>query len=70
MIGLSGSQPSLAERYISTGSLYLCSAVILPLGLPPTDSYWAADPLPWTQKRLWAGGEDVEANKSFDGDAA
>jgi hypothetical protein len=40
-IGLAGHQPGLGETYISTGSLYLCSAVFLPLGLPPADPFWS-----------------------------
>ena len=39
-IGFCGHQPSLAESYISTGSLCLCSAAPLPLGLPPADAFW------------------------------
>ena len=33
--GVYGHQPELAEEYINLGSLYLCSAVFLPLGLSP-----------------------------------
>lgn len=33
-VGFCGHQPEIAESYISTGSLYLCSAAWLPLGLP------------------------------------
>ena len=54
-IGLAGHQPSLGENYISTGSLYLCSAVWLPLGLPPADPFWSDPAADWTQKRVWAG---------------
>lgn len=54
-IGLAGHQPSLGENYISTGSLYLCSAVWLPLGLPPTDPFWSDPAADWTQKKVWAG---------------
>ena len=54
-IGFCGHQPTLAERYISTGSLYLCTAAMLPLGLPPTDAFWSAPPAPWTSQRLWSG---------------
>ena len=32
-VGLGGHQPGIAEAYISTGSLYLCTAAFLPLGL-------------------------------------
>jgi len=54
-IGLAGHQPSLAESYISTGSLYLCSAAWLPLGLPVADPFWSDTASDWTQKRVWAG---------------
>jgi hypothetical protein len=54
-IGLHGHQPSLAERYISTGSLYLCSAVLLPLGLPESDPFWSAPDEDWTAKKMWDG---------------
>lgn len=54
-IGVSGHQPSLGERYISTGSLYLCSAALLPLGLPPTDPFWAASPQKTTWEKIWSG---------------
>jgi hypothetical protein len=54
-IGFCGHQPSLAEGYISTGSLYLCSAALLPLGLPPTDVFWNGPASRWTSQRLWAG---------------
>ena len=55
-IGVAGHQPSLAETYISTGSLYLCSAAWLPLGLPPAHPFWSAPNADWTQKRVWSGG--------------
>jgi hypothetical protein len=54
-IGLGGHQPGLGERYISTGSLYLCAFAFLPLGLAPTDPFWADPPRAWTGKRAWAG---------------
>ncbi|MGB6431726.1 MAG: DUF2264 domain-containing protein [Candidatus Acidiferrales bacterium] len=54
-IGFCGHQPTLAESYISTGSLYLCSAALLPLGLPPSDEFWSAPPAPWTSQLLWSG---------------
>ena len=57
-LGVCGHQPDMAEFYISTGSLYLCSAVFLPLGLPESHPFWADADCPWTAKRLW-GGENV-----------
>jgi hypothetical protein len=62
--GFAGHQPSLAERYICRGSLYLCCAVFLPLGLPPTDPFWAAPAEAWTGKRAWAG-EDLKADHAL-----
>ena len=56
-IGLAGHQPGLGEEYISTGSLYLCSAAWLPLGLPPSHAFWSAATEPWTQKKVWAGAD-------------
>jgi hypothetical protein len=54
-IGFSGHQPALAEGYISTGSLYLCSVGLLPLGLPPDDAFWKNPPARWTSQRVWSG---------------
>ncbi|MEX2607192.1 MAG: DUF2264 domain-containing protein [Kiritimatiellia bacterium] len=54
-IGLCGSQPEVGETYISTGSLYLCSVGLLPLGLPQEDSFWSDPPLPWTSVKAWSG---------------
>lgn len=54
-IGFAGHQPSIGEPYISTGSLYLCSAAWLPLGLPATDEFWSAPAQRWTQQKAWAG---------------
>jgi hypothetical protein len=56
-IGLAGHQPGLGEGYISTGSLYLASLVLLPLGLPPDHPFWADPAVPWTAQRAWSGGE-------------
>ncbi|MEO6910988.1 MAG: DUF2264 domain-containing protein [Edaphobacter sp.] len=65
-IGLAGHQPSLGEAYISTGSLYLASAVWLPLGLPPSDAFWSAAAAKWTQQAAWSG-EDIPADHAQDG---
>jgi hypothetical protein len=56
--GVSGNQPDLADYYITTGSLYLCTNIFLPLGLPETDEFWAAPERPWTSKKVW-GGQDA-----------
>ena len=54
-IGLAGHQPGVGERYISTGSLYLCATAFLPLGLPPDDPFWAQPAQPWTARLAWSG---------------
>ena len=54
-IGLAGAQPGLGETYISTGSLYLCSVALLPLGLPATDEFWIGAPVKTTWEKVWAG---------------
>jgi hypothetical protein len=54
-IGVAGHQPGIGEPYICTGSLYLCAAVLLPLGLPASDEFWAAPPQLWTSMRAWSG---------------
>jgi hypothetical protein len=57
-IGFCGHQPHLGESYISTGSLYLCSVALLPLGLKPSDPYWDSPAEEWTSRRIW-GGQDT-----------
>ena len=54
-IGLCGHQPEIGETYISTGSLYLCSVALLPLGLPASDEFWSAPAEPWTSAKAWSG---------------
>ena len=54
-IGFCGHQPTLAEPYISTGSLYLCATALLPLGLPPEDPLWNSPDAPWTSQQIWSG---------------
>ncbi|MDX8044614.1 DUF2264 domain-containing protein [Gracilibacillus sp. S3-1-1] len=53
-IGLCGHQPDIGEFYISTGSLYLCATVFLPLGLSAEDPFWQGEE-DWTTKKVWAG---------------
>jgi hypothetical protein len=56
-LGAVGPQPALREAYNSTGSLYVCLTGLVHLGLPATDPFWLAPPAPWTQLRLWSGGD-------------
>jgi hypothetical protein len=54
-VGFCGHQPGVGERYISTGSLYLCAVGLLPLGLPASDAFWTDPPRAWTAQRAWSG---------------
>lgn len=63
-IGFAGHQPSMGETYISTGSLYLCAAAWLPLGLPASDVFWSGAAKPWTEVKVW-GGEDVKTDHAL-----
>ncbi|WP_448699325.1 DUF2264 domain-containing protein [Mucilaginibacter sp. AW1-3] len=54
-LGVYGHQPLLADIYVSTGSLYICSNILLPLGLPESDEFWAAPDEDWSSKKIWAG---------------
>ena len=64
-IGLYGVQPALGEFYITTGSLYLCADVFLPLGLPATDEFWSAPAAPWTSVKVWSG-QNIPADHAMD----
>ncbi len=64
-IGVCGEQPAMGEGYISTGSLYLCCAVFLPLGLNESDEFWSAPDAPWTAVRMWRG-ENVACEHALD----
>ena len=63
-IGFCGHQPAIGEGYISTGSLYLCSVGLLPLGLPADDPFWADAPADWTAKKIWSG-QDFHADHAI-----
>ena len=64
-IGVCGPQSEMGEDYISTGSLYLCLAVFLPLGLQESHPFWSGPDTPWTQKRIWQGDPSVRADHSL-----
>lgn len=63
-VGFAGYQPHIGESYISTGSLYLCSAVFVALGLPEEDAFWSSPAADWTCKKGWAG-IDLNADKAL-----
>ncbi|MCR4916398.1 MAG: DUF2264 domain-containing protein [Prevotella sp.] len=63
-IGYTGSQIRMSEDYINTGSLYLCTAAFLPLGLPADDPFWLSPARPWTALKAW-NGQDVGADHAI-----
>ena len=63
-VGAVGHQPSIRESYIATGSLYLCLAGLVHLGLPADDPLWTSPGASWTQRRIWSG-EDVPADAAL-----
>ena len=63
-VGYSGNQIRMGETYINTGSLYLCTAAFLPLGLPSDDPFWSAPARDWTARKAW-NGVDVGADHSI-----
>ncbi len=64
-LGFAGHQPQIAERYISTGSLYVCTTVFTALGLPATHPFWTAPYTEWTGKKIWSGNPDVKLDKAL-----
>ena len=55
VLGFCGPQPTVADIYTSTGSLYLATLGFLPLGLPATDPFWTEPATDWTSKKAWSG---------------
>ncbi len=54
-IGFAGHQPDLGDYYSNNGSMYLTSASFLALGLAPDDTFWTAEPEPWTARKAFSG---------------
>ena len=65
-LGLYGLQPDLADSYINTGSLYLCTNVFLPLGLPETDDFWSKPSAAWTSVKVWNGENTIAADHALE----
>jgi len=63
-IGMVGHQRKIAQGYISTGSLYLCSEAFLILGLPPQNELWQGPDQDWIGKKVWKG-EDISIHHSI-----
>lgn len=63
-VGFTGNQINMSETYINTGSVYLCSSVFLPLGLPATHAFWSDSYREWTNKKGW-GGQEVKRDSAL-----
>ncbi|MBQ9160369.1 MAG: DUF2264 domain-containing protein [Methanobrevibacter sp.] len=64
LMGLYGSQTDIAEKNVTTGSLYLCCAVFLPLGLDANDVFWSSPAGEWTSKKAW-NGHPIQPDQSI-----
>lgn len=64
-VGFYGHQPKVGEVYISTGSLYLCSAAFVALGLAEDNEFWASEDKDWTQKKIWSGDQAVTVDSAL-----
>ena len=64
-LGFAGHQIGCAETYISTGSLYLCTPVFLPLGLPADHPFWTSEWEPWSGLKAWTGSKNVKLDKAI-----
>jgi hypothetical protein len=64
-IGLNGRDVELGERYINSGSVYLASLVLLPLGLAEDHRFWTDPPGVLTQTRLWSEAMPIPRDEAM-----
>ncbi len=64
-IGINGNQIGVAERFIDTGSLYMCCEVFLPLGLPQNDIFWTSPFDEWSSLKAW-NSNPIQADQTID----
>ncbi len=55
--GLNASQIEMCEDDINTGSLYMCCAVFLALGLKDDDAFWNTPCQEWSSLKAWNGNQ-------------
>jgi hypothetical protein len=53
-LGFTGHQPSIADVYSNSGSMYIATESFLALGLPENDSYWTSPAQEWTQQKAYS----------------
>lgn len=54
-LGFAGHQPSIADSYSNSGSMYLTTLGFLHLGLPADHAFWTAPAEDWTSRKAWSG---------------
>jgi hypothetical protein len=54
-LGFAGHQPTIADSYSNSGSMYLTSLGFLHLGLPADHAFWTAPAEDWTARKAWSG---------------
>ena len=62
ILGFNGHQQDIAEDYINTGSLYLCTTIFLPLGLSEDNEFWSSPKEEWTSIKGWNGEKILKSN--------
>lgn len=65
-IGLYGEQWGLGDFYNNQGSPYLCTTILLPLGLSEEDEFWSGPAQPWSAQLIWSGSPDAKKDYSVD----
>ena len=63
-IGFSGAQRGMGEKYINTGSEYMCMAFFCAMGLPADHAFWTAPYAEWTNVKAW-GGQKMSADHAL-----
>ena len=65
LTGLNGYQTSLSENDINSGSIYMCCAVFLALGLKLDDAFWTEPACEWTTVKAWSA-QNTQKDQSID----
>ena len=64
-LGFCGHQPEIADRYVSTGSAYLCTFIFLPLGLEANDNFWTGKATDWSSRKIWSGSRNIKKDHAI-----
>lgn len=63
-IGFCGHQKRMSEKYINTGSEYMCMAAFMALGLHADAPFWSEPYQEWSNKKAWKG-QDIGADHAL-----